>query len=112
MTHLKETEAQVAALLKELMETLSYFPKETAQLMYAKQLADTDLTVTIPEAAGIDKKKAEEGNQRLKKMMDEGKLKWEYASESQQKKVLEMEALIAENNEQIKKLYEAAMQKS
>ena len=112
MTHLKETEAQVSMLLKELMETLSYFPKETAQIMYAKQLADTDLAVTIPDEAGIDKKKAEEGNQRLKKMMEEGKLKWEYASEGQQKKVLEMEALIAESNDKIKKLYEAAMEKS
>jgi hypothetical protein len=111
MDNLKEIEARVAVLLQELTEALSQFPKETAQIMYAKQLDGTGLTPAIHEEAGMDRKKAEEGNQRLKKMMDEGRLKWEYASESQQKKVLEMEALIAANKESIKKLYENALQK-
>lgn len=109
MNNGKDTEAQVALILKELAETLSFFPKETAQLMYAKQLSGTEKEVTLPEQPGMDKKKTEEGNQRLKKMMDEGKLKWEYASEAQQKKVTEMEAAIAASNDKIKAVYEAAL---
>ncbi len=111
MDHGKDTEAQVAQILKELEETLRFFPKETAQLMYAKQLAGTDMAVAVPEQAGMDKKKAEEANQRLKKMMDEGKLKWEYASEAQQKKAAEMEAAIAASNDKIKAVYAAALQR-
>lgn len=109
MNNLKETEAQVALILKELAETLGFFPKETAQLMYAKQLAGTDMEVAVTGQPGADKKKTEEGNQRLKKMMEEGKLKWEYASEAQQKKVAEMETVIAESNDKIKAMYEAAL---
>ena len=108
-SNLKETEVQVAAILKELTETMSHFPKETAQIMYAKQLADTGITLAVPEQPGQDKKKIEENNQHLKKMMEEGKLKWEYASEAQKKKAIEMEAAIAESNDKIKKVYEAAL---
>lgn len=105
MNNLKETEAQVALLLKELSETMNFFPKEIAQIMYAKQLTDT--VANIPANTGMDKKKIEEGNQRIRKMMEEGKLKWEYATEAQKKKVAEMEAAIIEINNKIKDLYTA-----
>ena len=106
MKQLKETEAQVAAILKQLAEDMNFFPKETAQLMYARQLAGTEIRVGIPEEVVLDKKmKTEEGNKHLQKMMEEAKLKWDYASESQKKNVRELEAMIAESNEKIKQLY-------
>jgi hypothetical protein len=105
----KEKEEKVATILKSLSEELSFFPKETAQILYARQLADNPIAVTIPENVTLDKQsKTAEGNQRLKKMMEEARLKWEYASEAQKKQAAEMEALILESNEQIRKLYENA----
>lgn len=107
MVDLNNIEEQVSAIIKELMEELACYSKEIAQIMYAKQLVATEVQIAIPEGSGIAEKKIESSNQRLKKMIDEAKLKLEYASNSQLKQVNEMEELICISNEKIKKLYEA-----
>lgn len=106
MSSHRETETAIAAILRQLSEELNFFPKETAQLMYARQLADSPDPISMP-GSDNDKKKAEQ-HQRLNKMMEEAKLKWTYAGDSQKKNVKEMESVIQEYNDKIKALFAPA----
>jgi|GEM_PF-1018125 len=96
---------EIAAILEKLAEELKFFPKETAQLLYARQLAATGISVAPP----VNAPGADDAGQRLNRMMEEARLKWEYASEAQKKQVTEMEERIRESNDQIRKLYEQKM---
>lgn len=87
------------------MVELGFFSKDIAQIMYAKQLAESEINIMIPEEAGVDNKITDAAAQRIKKMIEEAKLKLEYASDSQLKKVVEMEDIIKTTQDKIKKLY-------
>lgn len=102
----KQKGAAVAAILKEMEADIRLYPGEIVQMMYARQLEQLETGFALPGREDQDPKKTEEDRRRMEKMTEEGKLKWAYASESQKKKVSELEAIIDEYNQKIKKLYE------
>jgi hypothetical protein len=102
---MKQKAEQAAAIAKEIAEALKAFDKETALLMYAKQMGNRKPNTAFPEDAGHRKMDNEEATERLDKTLAAARLKWKYASESDKEKVAQMERIVAEGQERIKQLY-------
>jgi Pyruvate/2-oxoacid:ferredoxin oxidoreductase gamma subunit len=105
---LKILAEKAAAIAKETADALKRFSKDTAILMYGSQLQQLDgneqsLKRTTDEEAN---KKIEEANKKLVKTIEAAKIKWQYATEIEKAKVKEMERVIEEGKDRIKKLYE------
>lgn len=104
----KQLADEAAQIAKKMAEALKQYDKEMAMLLYAKQWSDTKMNTTFPEGTEHKKTNNKEAAQKLEKMMEDAKLKWKYVTENDKKKVLEMEKIVLEGQEQIKALYKPA----
>ena len=100
----KDLASKAAAIAKATAESLKIFTKETAMLLYAKQMQQNALP-NFPKNTEHKKINNKEANAKLEKMMIDAKLKWKYATDDDKKKVLKMEMIIIDSDNKIKELY-------
>jgi hypothetical protein len=105
---------KAAAIAKETAETLKLFTRDTAMLLYAKQMVDNNMNMTPTFPEGTEHKKIDnkEANEKLNKMLEEAKQKWKYADEPSRKKAMQMEKIVLEGQEKIKAVYAAEVAKA
>lgn len=105
----KETAAQLAekaaGIAKLTAEALKHFGRDTAILLYAKQMGENNMQTMFPEGTQHKKTNNKEAAQKLDKMMADAKLKWKYAPDNDKRKVMDMEKIMKESDEKIKAVY-------
>lgn len=92
-------QAQIQHIVDQMNEALTFYPRELLQMYYARQMA------ALPPEVTVQAHSDEAGNKRLEKMMVDASLTWEYATETQKRKLQEIEEIIAEHNKQIAALF-------
>jgi hypothetical protein len=101
----QEIAERSAAIARETAEALKAFPREIALIMYMGQIIEGEVSVAIPEDTPLHKTNSQEAGRQVNKLLDEARLKWEYATEAQKKQAMEMAQIIQEGNERIRQLY-------
>jgi hypothetical protein len=102
---MKKLADQAAEIAKQTAESLKHFDRDTAMLMYAKQMGDGKMNTQFPEGTQHKKTNNKEATQKLDKLMHDAHLKWKYATDTDKKRVLDMEKIIKAGDEKIKALY-------
>jgi hypothetical protein len=102
---LKKLAEQAAEIAKQTAEQLKRFDKETAMLMYAKQMGDGKMNTHFPEGTAHKKTNNKEAAQKLDKLIQDAQLKWKYAPDTDKKKALDMEKIVIAGDEKIRALY-------
>ncbi|MFT4204242.1 MAG: hypothetical protein QM610_10050 [Chitinophagaceae bacterium] len=103
-TILEQLAEQAAQIARQMAENLKTFGREVASLYYAKQMLDIPIP-EFPSETQHTKFDNHKANEKLKKMLEEAKQKWKYASENEKRKVAEMEKVVSDGQERIKMLY-------
>jgi len=101
----KKLSDQAAAIAKETAELLKHFSRDTALLMYAMQTVEKNINTHFPEGTEHKKTNNREAEQKLAKMMEDAKLKWTYAPESEKDRAREMEVIVKSGQEKIRQVY-------
>lgn len=107
--YLKELAEKAAAIAMDTAEKLKHFSRDTAMVMYGSQLVEIKVKPAFTGESVHKKMTNEEANKKLDKMMEQAKTKWQYATEADKKKAKEMEQVVLEGKQKIKKLYEDAL---
>ncbi|MEO7310826.1 MAG: hypothetical protein ABIX01_10545 [Chitinophagaceae bacterium] len=102
---LKKLAGQAAEIAKQTAESLKHFDRNTAMLMYAKQMGDGKMNTQFPEGTEHKKTNNKEAARKLEKLIQDAQLKWKYAPDTDKKKVLDMEKIITASDQKIRALY-------
>ena len=104
------------ALLDELYNKAQEIAKETADklMQYHKSVAEVyygshPLSINVEQIEGDNQEKLRAIAEKFNEYQEQTKSKAEYAPADKVKQANEMEALVKEGNEQIKKLYDDAI---
>ena len=100
---------KAATIAKQTADSLKMFTRETAMLVYAKQMVDSNINTNFAEGTTHKKMDNKEANTKMNKMLEEAKLKWKYADESSQKRAAQMEKIIIDGQTRIKEIYAGAV---
>jgi hypothetical protein len=102
---MKKLADQAAEIAKQTAESLKHFDRNTATLMYAKQMGDGKMNTQFPEGTEHKKTNNKDATNKLDKLIQDAQLKWKYATDTDKKRVLDMEKIIKASDEKIKALY-------
>jgi type IV secretory pathway VirB4 component len=102
---LKKLATQAAEIAKQTAESLKHFDRNTAMLMYAKQMGDRKMNTEFPEGTEHKKTNNKEAAEKLDKMIQNAQLKWKYATDADKKKVMDMEKIMLQSDEKIRAVY-------
>lgn len=107
MNNIQAIKEQTAIILKEVNEQLKLFPADVLQMLYVKQLEENKQTVDFINEQTTQVFKNEKDKGRIKKMMEEARLKWTFATDKQKKALEEIQKVVQQGNERIMQLYQS-----
>jgi hypothetical protein len=109
---MKKLADKAVEIAKQTAESLKHFDRNIATLMYAKQIGNNKMNTQFPEGTEHKKMNNKEAAQKLDKMIQDAQLKWKYATDTDKKRVLDMEKIMKASDEKIKALYAGILAKA
>ena len=102
---------KAATIAKQTADSLKMFTRETAMLVYAKQMVDSNINTNFAEGTTHKKMDNQQANKKMDKMLEDAKLKWKYADDSSKRKAAQMEKIIMDGQTKIKAIYAVEIEK-